>query len=298
MKKTALIFPALFALAMLANGCSKRHLVVATATAIPKVATEEIHRTFQIRPNSSVWVDFFDGPVEVQTTDSDTAEVHIIRTARYESDLKDEPINRLEYEEYKGKNEEMKGQSFLDIRGRRISGFESWKVWKLFKSKPEIHSQVTLKIPRKINYVGVSYINGDVNISEVEGGVSADEINGKVTIARSEGILRLMSINGKIDAAIAKIQNKEEDFLDIRNINGNIDLKFLDGINATISGQKINGQMVNTLPNISVKNDKNGSYDAVIGKGGAEIKFIKINGNTSLTQATNLAVASVSKREK
>jgi PBP1b-binding outer membrane lipoprotein LpoB len=102
MKKSALIFSALFALAMLANGCSKRQPVVATTTATPKMATEEIHRTFQMRPNSSVTVDFFDGPVDVQTTDSDTAEVHITRTSRYESDLKDEPINRLEYEEYNG----------------------------------------------------------------------------------------------------------------------------------------------------------------------------------------------------
>ena len=298
MKKSALIFPALFALAMLADGCSKRQPVANNTTEAPKVATEEIHRTFQMRPNSSVGVDFFNGPIDVQTTDSDTAEVHIIRTTQYESDLKDEPIDRLEYEEYKGNTEEMKGHSFLDIRGRRIWRFEPSKVWRLFKSKPEIRSQVTLKIPRKISFLVVSDINGDVNIGEVEGGVTVGDVNGKVAVARAERVLQLISINGKVDAAIAKVQNKEDDFLNLLYINGNIDLKFLDGISATITGKKINGQIANSLPNVSVKNDKNGNYNAVIGNGGVEIKFDKINGNTSLTSANNLAIASASQREK
>ena len=298
MKKYVLIFPALFALAMFVNGCSKRQPVVATETATPKMATEEIQRTFQIRPNSSVDVHFFDGSVEIQTTDSDTAEVHIIRTARYESDLKDEPIYQIEYEEYKGESDEMKGHSFLDIRGRKTSGFEFSKAWKLFKKNPEIRSQVTLKIPRKISYVGVGDINGDVSIGEVEGGVSVGDVNGKVAIARAEGVLQLIDINGKVDAAIAKVQNKEDHFLNIINISGNVDLKFLDTINATIAGERVNGLVTNSLPNVSVKNDKNGNYNAVIGTGGVAIKFSRIRGNTSLTPTNNLAVVSVSQREK
>ena len=48
---------------------------------------DEINRTYQLAPGAQVEVSSIRGPVEIVNTDSATAEVQIIRTARTRADL-------------------------------------------------------------------------------------------------------------------------------------------------------------------------------------------------------------------
>src|SRR5436853_5602674 len=48
---------------------------------------EEIHRTYHLSPGARVDISTISGPVDIQTTDSDTAEVHIVRSAKTPSEL-------------------------------------------------------------------------------------------------------------------------------------------------------------------------------------------------------------------
>src|SRR5215468_9410589 len=51
--------------------------------------TEEIRREYKLSPGASVEVSNINGPVEIETADTDKAEVHIVRSARTQKDFSD-----------------------------------------------------------------------------------------------------------------------------------------------------------------------------------------------------------------
>lgn len=282
-------------LAMFSAACFSKRQAVVIAKDDPKfAATEEIHKTFPADKLTDVAVDFFNGPVDVQTTEGDNVEVHIVRKAHTESELK-RGYFHAELVNYSGKHVELTGRTLLAIYGKERH--KGWEVWKMLKREPEIYSHVTLKVPRSVS-LGVGYINGDVNVGEIAGAVSLTEINGRVNIAQATKILQLMNINGDIAANVAKLQDQEDSFLNLQSINGRIDLKFLEAVNANIQGNNINGQVKNDLPNVTVNNEKDGKYEAVIGKGGTKIKLVGVNGNTTFAPAHYLTASAISQLQR
>ncbi len=281
--------------AIFSAACFSKRQAVVIAKDDPKfAATEEIHKTFPAAALTDISVNFFNGPVDVQTTENDMVEVHITRKAHTEAELK-RGFFQTQLIEYNGERTEMSGRKLLAIYGKeRIKG---WQVWKMLKREPEIYSHVMVKIPQAVS-VSVGYINGDVTVGAVEGRVAIDGINGKVSVAKAKWSLQLININGEVSAAVAELQNMEEHFLNIQGINGNIDMKFLDPVSAKVEGNRINGQVKNDLPNVTINKENDGNYDAVIGKGGARIKLIKINGNTTFAPANKLTASAISQLQR
>src|SRR5678816_1208625 len=75
----------LMSFVMLACGAPRG--AVATETRGDFQEREEINRTYQLAPGAHVEVSSIRGPVEIVNTNSATAEVQIIRTARTRADL-------------------------------------------------------------------------------------------------------------------------------------------------------------------------------------------------------------------
>jgi hypothetical protein len=238
---------------------------------------EEIRRSYTLKPGADVIVSGINGKVDVETAETDHAEVLIVRSAKKREDLQFRKIKIVHDP----------SELRIGLEGDRRSVFSA------FGSIPEGHQRVILKLPRKVAFI-TNGVNGDVNVAEIEGGVDARNVNGKINIAQAGGGASFRGVNGRIDATIAKFSAGRG--IDINAVNGNTTLRFIGDVNADVDARGHNGRVESDLPNLEESKDEKryGRYSARIGTGGSHISIRGVNGNVSLTKAEK-PVAGVSK---
>ncbi len=282
MKKFTLItILVLSGMSLMSSGCSRRlHTAMANHLNENKAANkgndddsgyavrEEISQNYTFAPDAKVNVYGINGSVDVTTTDGTKAEIHILRLAR----------NKEAFESRKTTIEFENNELTIEGNRKKNSG-----IWDMVTGNDEMRVRVTLKLPRDIS-IETSGVNGRVNLGEIEGRVEAHSINGKITVAKASGSAEFSDVNGKIEATIAKLN---KDGINVHSVNGNVDLKFLDDVNANIEGHGVNGRFNTDLPNVQVKEQKHSNYSAVIGSGGPTIEVNGTNGNIWLSSAKN-----------
>jgi hypothetical protein len=238
---------------------------------------EEIRRSYTLKPSADVIVSGINGRVEVETADTDHAEILIVRSAKKREDLQFRKV-RIEHDP---------SELRIGLEGDRRSVFSS------FGSIPEGRQRVILKLPRKVAFT-TNGVNGDVDVGEIEGGVDVRGLNGKINIAQVTGGASFRGVNGRIDATIAKLSAGGG--IDLSSVNGNTTLRFIGDVNADVEARGHNGRVESDLPNLEESKDEKryGRYSARIGTGGSHISIRGVNGNVSLTKAEK-PVAGVSK---
>jgi len=281
MKKiSVMMLVALFAATTITTGCfSKRQVVKANTPPEGEkhdddsafTAREEITKTYQLPANAVVGVYSINGAIEVTTSDSDQAEIHILRLARTKDTFeKQKAVIKFNDNE-------------LKIYGNQRD--REFGIWDHVTGDDEVRTRVTLKLPRKIEF-HTWRVNGQVKLGEIEGNVEAGNINGKLLIAKAVGSVNFNNINGKVEAGIA---NLNKDGIEIHQINGNVDLKFLDDVNVNVEAHGLNGRVNAEIPNVKVEKQERQYYRATIGSGGPEISVGRMNGNLTLLSAGQTA---------
>jgi DUF4097 and DUF4098 domain-containing protein YvlB len=229
---------------------------------------QEIRRKFQLRPEAKVEVHGINGGVKVETADTDSAEVLVVRSAKTQEDLKQYRQVRIE---------ERDNRLIISIEGDRKSVFSS------LGRIPEGRQRVVLKIPRKIDFE-VSSTNGNVTVGEIQGRVGLYRVNGQIKMVRVNGATELNGVNGGIDVAFAPLTGNG---VEIRGVNGNIDLRFEGEVNADLETWGVNGNVEPELPGVVPKEEeqRHGRMRARIGGGGTRIEISGVNGNVKLMKA-------------
>jgi hypothetical protein len=218
---------------------------------------EEVKRTFQLSPGASVEISTIYGAVDIETANTDTAEIHIIRNARNRADFSSRKINI----EQTANN--------LTIRGERD----------LSQERAKVRHRVLLKLPRQISLV-VEKINARVNIGEIDGAVRLTRINGSVKVAQAAEFAEVSDINGSFTMTITKLGERG---VRADDINGAVELRFTDDLNANLNVIEYNGSVNSELPNTRVIGKKqNEVFAALIGEGGIPISLTNVNGGIHL----------------
>ncbi|HZF37405.1 MAG TPA: DUF4097 family beta strand repeat-containing protein [Blastocatellia bacterium] len=229
---------------------------------------EEIRRSYTLKPGADVIVSGINGRVNVETADTDHAEILIVRSAKKREDLQFRKVN-IDHDP---------SELRISVENDRRSIFSA------FGSRPEGRQRVMLKLPRKVRLES-NGVNGDVAVGEIEGSVDFHGNNGKINIAQATGGASFRGVNGKIDATIAKLSTGGK--IDIDGVNGNTTLRFVGEVNADVEARGHNGRVESDLPNLQENKDERryGHYSARIGTGGPRIEIRGVNGNVSLTKA-------------
>jgi hypothetical protein len=227
---------------------------------------EEIRRSYTLKPGADVIIQNINGRVEIETADTDHAEVLVVRSARKRDDLQFRKVS-IEHDP-------------IELRIRVEEDRRS--LFSAFGSIPEGRQRVMLKLPRKVA-VEANGVNGNVTVGEIEGGVEMRGVNGQVNIAQATGA-NFRGVNGKIDATFTKLSDNG---IDLSGVNGNTTLRFVGEVNANVQARGHNGKVESDLPNVEERKGEKryGRYEARIGTGGAEIAIRGVNGNVYLTKA-------------
>ncbi len=225
----------------------------------------ELNQSYQLAPGARVEVSGINGPVEVTTSDSATAEVHITSTARDEDALERHQISV-----------QQTGTS-LTIRGQNRDG---WKFWRWFNGGDKARQSVTLKLPRQVELTARG-VNGRVTVGDMDGAVHISGINGKVEIERATGAADVSGVNGAVSLGLAQLGDEG---LKVSGVNGRVELRLTDEVNADLTVRGLNGNVANDLPNVSLTHEGHSTWHGRIGTGGAPISISGVNGSVRLTR--------------
>ena len=123
---------------------------------------EEINRSFTLSPGAQVNISSVSGPVEIRTSEGNTARVHIVRMARNREDFQ---LRKFIIEQT---------PTSLVVRGDDESHGRSSK-------DVQIREQVVLELPRQIKLT-VSSVSGPVTCGSIAGPMQASSISGPLTM--------------------------------------------------------------------------------------------------------------------
>jgi DUF4097 and DUF4098 domain-containing protein YvlB len=227
-------------------------------------ARVEIRKSFDLQPGARIEIAGINGKVDVQTSDTKTTEVYVLRTAENRDSLNRRDVTVEQT------------ATGLVVKGRQVShGF--WEH--LFGSKA--NEDVTIKAPRAIA-LAIRGVNGRVTTGDVDGAIAAKGINGEVELGAANDSAELSGINGNVSIGLNKLGNSGAR---VSGINGNIELRLGPDLNADLTAKGMNGSVRSEISNVAVDKDEYGShYSAKIGAGGSLITISGINGNVRLTR--------------
>jgi DUF4097 and DUF4098 domain-containing protein YvlB len=236
---------------------------------------DETSQSVQLSAGAEVTIAGINGSVEVATSESDKAEIHIIRSARNREDL-----------EYRKVIIEHTPTSLV-VRGEKDR--ERSIFMSLFRRSHNVRQQVTLRLPRQVE-LRTTGINGPVTIGEINGSVRVSGVNGRVSVAQAAGRANISGINGPVEATLTELGDEG---VRVSGVNGNIELRFTENVNADLRVSGFNGDVDAELPNLVMQEKRNRSnFRGRIGEGGAPINISGVNGRLRLVRATAASAGS------
>jgi DUF4097 and DUF4098 domain-containing protein YvlB len=235
------------------------------ASAAVAEGQKEIRQSFRLAPGAQVEVRGINGSVDIETTDSDAAEVHIIRTARDSADLDRQQIIVEQT------------PTSLNIYSKKTGG---GGLFGMFHGG-QVHNQVMLKLPRRIELT-TKGVNGPVKVGELDGAVHLSGINGRVEVAQSANFAEVSGINGGVSIGVARLG---ADGLKISGINGGVEIRLANDLNADVNVKGLNGSVSLNLPNVTTQEKERSSLHAQLGTGGTPITVSGVNGGVRFVSA-------------
>jgi len=242
---------------------------------------DEIRRSFELQPGARVEVQGINGSVDLQTSDSKTAEVYVLRTGKSR-----DALDRREV------TVEQTANGIL-IKGKEARHRGFWEH--LFGGRTP-NEQVTIKAPRQIAFA-LKGVNGRVTSGDIDGPLEVKGVNGKIELGQTSGSAEISGVNGRISVGLKSLDDRGARF---SGVNGGIELRLGDGLNADLTARGMNGNVRSEIAGVTVDKEEYGrNYSARIGTGGAPITISGINGNVRLTRGdTTTANSSVSSDKK
>lgn len=287
--------------------------VTASVSAIAQTHTEKINKEFTFEkkgPQNTLMIANINGDIRVEAYSGDKIQVEVTKL------INGKTTERLE----KGKVEVQLG--IVDLadtiilyvdspcnhftrtgaKGRQSNTGTRWGyAWEQQgRSCHELYGYTLdflVKIPSDVNLMVSTINDGDVDVENVRGVVTANNINGSIRLHNLMREAEAHTINGDVD--IEYSQNPQRDCR-FYTLNGDINALFQKGLTASMGFQSFNGSLytniekLESLPvQVEKKNDEKGVKYKVrsnrfkIGSGGAFLDFETFNGNVYLKEKIN-----------
>ena len=217
---------------------------------------KEIHRQYQLAPNTTVKLYMIPGPVEIDTTSGDFAAISIVSSAETQADLNC-------------------SDSLIEQTPRKLA-IRSKDLCPIVR----VTQRVMLKLPRNVN-LDLEYIAGHVRIGPTEGMVRLESIAGHV----SAGSLQAAEMSSLAQGISMEINEIGERGVHLSSVVGGVELGLSNNLNAEFVADRVDGNVISDIPNIkivTIVTDGRSSYEARIGSGGQMITISSVRGGIRL----------------
>ena len=221
----------------------------------------QINKVVTLAPGSNVKVAIISGEINIETSDSDRAEININSKASDTAALERQPII------IEDTPNSLTIRVEDDKEGRRRGRERGW-----------VSHDVSLKLPRNIN-LKVSSVNGNILVGAIAGDVTGSSVNGGIEIAQAGTSSQLNSVNGSIAISLLRL---EENGLRVNTVNGDVKIGLPPETNAEINFHSVNGAVKSDLPITVIGEVKRHDLRGRIGDGGPVITINSVNGGVTL----------------
>lgn len=219
---------------------------------------EEIHREYKLSPGARVEVSNINGPVEIETADTDMAEVHITRFAQGLVDINDRKLRIVDKPD--GLTIHAEGNS-------------------LRVGVNEVRHRVTLKIPRRVDLI-IKHVSDRLKVGEIYGSIHLNGLSWNAEMSLAAGKIEVSRISG---TAVIRVTKLDEQGVSISNVSGKVELLAPADLNANIEVNGNHGKVIIELPHKVQEGTLNGPrFRVQVGSGGAPISISNIIGTVSL----------------
>lgn len=146
-------------------------------------------------------------------------------------------------------------------------------------NRNDVAVEFTVRVPAGVR-LGISTINGSVDIAGATAEIDASTVNGNVSAVSSGGPVRANTVNGNIEARMGTLGEGD---LSFETVNGSVEVWVPDApLDADVDMRTVNGQVEADFP-MTVRGRINPRHiRATIGRGGRRIELQTVNGSVEL----------------
>ena len=161
-----------------------------------------------------------------------------------------------------------------------------------FRFDGKQHNDVAVKflvqLPRGVK-IDVGSVNGDVDVSGAQGGVTVNTVNGDLSVQTSAWPVNLTTVNGDITAT-AGAPGPES--ASVKSVNGDVSLSLPEHLNLVVKAHSVTGDISNdfSIPVTEPKYGPSHSMSGTLGTGGGVLDINTVSGDITLSKATASSV--------
>jgi DUF4097 and DUF4098 domain-containing protein YvlB len=250
-------------------------LIMVAAAASATTLRENIDRTFDVRPGSTLWLDNVNGRITITSWDQPRIRVQAEKVVE-RTDAGDARKAMAELGVEMAPRDG--GLSVKTTFPKRNSaGF--WDF--MFGNFTNANVRYEVSVPRNTN-VEVSNTNGRVQLKGVTGVLRVETTNGGIDVEHCAGSADLSTTNGAIEAELTSLDPQKP--VKVETTNGHIMLALPSGVRATIDAETTNGSVKTDLP-VTMQSSGRHSLRGTINGGGASVHLRTTNGGIAIRGA-------------
>jgi hypothetical protein len=136
-----------------------------------------------------------------------------------------------------------------------------------------------IKVPRGTRIDAVEFVNGNVELSGINGDIDASTVNGRVSGEDLGGDVELATVNGELEL----VASGDVDSIRMHSVNGGVTLVLPKKFDANISAGTLHGD-IRGMNGLEVDATKftGSSIQGRIGKGGLKVDLNTVNGSIEI----------------
>ena len=218
---------------------------------------DEILQSFNLKPGDRVDVSRISGPVEIENSEGEVAEVHIVRSAQNRSDL---VWRKLKIEQT---------PTGLIIEPEVEPG------------RPDrvgVNHHISLKLPRQTSLTATG-ISGSVKIAALDGTVRVTGCSGSVIMKETNGPTDISGVSGSV---VLNVTHLSESGLHVSGVSGPVELRVSETLDANVSITSITGRVFIGIPQ---QDPGRSGYHFRVGRGGPPFSVSGVSGDVTVRRA-------------
>lgn len=150
--------------------------------------------------------------------------------------------------------------------------------WRGRNDRNDTSVEFTVRLPAGVK-LGVSSVNGGLDISGATSEVDASTVNGGIEATSTGGPVRANTVNGSITVRMNELGSED---LDFETVNGSVEVWVPANLSADVDMRTVNGRVSSDFPMTLSGRINPRSIRAKIGDGGRRLKFSTVNGSIEL----------------
>jgi DUF4097 and DUF4098 domain-containing protein YvlB len=220
---------------------------------------EEINQNYTLPAGSSVEINDISGPVKVETSDGNTAEVHVVSSAPDREEL----AKRRAVVEQTGSTLRIYTPENRDHRWHNV----------------HVRQSVTVRIPISSS-LKVNDVAGSVTVGRIDGDLRVNDVAGRLEVESAGGSPHISDIAGPVTLTLSRLSAEG---IHLSDIAGRLELRIAGNVDADVSVDDIAGSVDVDMPNVTLLGKKSrDSFHGKIGNGGPQIAVSDIAGSVTI----------------